>query len=163
MKIWRFHFAFAFVMEREGAMGKGSQLARGRLVAFSNCGRFGHGNTTSRVPPTSRDPLPLLTGKTSGPLSWVPPLASAPLRSAPCAAIELFEHPHGSGTSRQNYRDIPSSSLRNAKGRQTLEWTGHPHRESGRFAQIDSRETPLFITFERFVQIAANLRLARIY
>ena len=31
-----------------------------RLVAFSNCGRFGRGNATSRVPPTSRDPLPLL-------------------------------------------------------------------------------------------------------
>ena len=28
--------------------------------AVSNCGRFGRGNTTNRVPPTSRDPLPLL-------------------------------------------------------------------------------------------------------
>ena len=47
----------------EGARGKGSLLERGspaRLVAFSNCGRFGRGNTMSRVPPTSRDPLPLL-------------------------------------------------------------------------------------------------------
>ena len=47
---------------RQGARGKGSRLERGsRLVAFSNCGRFGRGNTTSRVPPTSRDPLPLLS------------------------------------------------------------------------------------------------------
>ena len=45
----------------EGARGKGSRLEKGsRLVAFSSCGRFGRGNTTSRVPPTSRDPLPLL-------------------------------------------------------------------------------------------------------
>ena len=46
----------------EGARGKGSRLERGsRLVAFSNCERFGRGNTTSRVPPTSRDALSLLT------------------------------------------------------------------------------------------------------
>ena len=45
----------------EAARGEGSRLERGsRLVAFSNCGRFGRGNTTSRVPPTGRDPLPLL-------------------------------------------------------------------------------------------------------
>ena len=45
----------------EGARGKGSRLERGsRLVVFLCCGRFGRGNTTSRVPPTSRDPLPLL-------------------------------------------------------------------------------------------------------
>ena len=42
--------------------GKGSRLERGsQKVAFSNCGRFGRGNTTSRVPPTSRDPLPILS------------------------------------------------------------------------------------------------------
>ena len=36
----------------EGAGGKGSLLEMGsRLVAFSNCGQFGRGNTTSRVPP----------------------------------------------------------------------------------------------------------------
>ena len=35
----------------EGARGKGPRLEReSRLVAFSNCGRFGRGNTTSRVP-----------------------------------------------------------------------------------------------------------------
>ena len=45
----------------EGARGKGSRLERGSgPVAFSNCERFGRGNTTSRVPPTSRDPLSLL-------------------------------------------------------------------------------------------------------
>ena len=41
--------------------GKGSRLERGsRLVVFLSCGLFGRGNTTSRVPPTSRDPLPFL-------------------------------------------------------------------------------------------------------
>ena len=49
----------------EGARGKGSRLERGsRLVVFSSCG---HGNTTGRVPPTSRDPLPLLTQSTQPP------------------------------------------------------------------------------------------------
>ena len=58
------------------ARGKGSRLERGsRLVALSNCGRFGRGNTTSRVPPTSRDPLPLLipcfrNNFCQRPLSW---------------------------------------------------------------------------------------------
>ena len=30
--------------------GKGSGIEGGRLVTFSDCGRFGYGNTTSRVP-----------------------------------------------------------------------------------------------------------------
>ena len=47
---------------REGARGEGSRLEReSRPLAFSNCERFGRENTTSRVPPTSRDPLSLLT------------------------------------------------------------------------------------------------------
>ena len=44
----------------QGARGPGSR-GGSRLMAFSNCERFGRGNTTSRVPPTSRDPL-LLQG-----------------------------------------------------------------------------------------------------
>ena len=32
---------------------------RSLLAVFSNCGRFGRGSTTSWVPPTSRDPLPV--------------------------------------------------------------------------------------------------------
>ena len=51
----------------EGARGKGSRLERGsRLMAFSNCERFGRGNTTSRVPPTSRGSLPLLIQRGGG-------------------------------------------------------------------------------------------------
>ena len=42
----------------QGVRGPGSRGGPGSWP--SNCGRFGRGNTTSRVPPTSRDPLPLL-------------------------------------------------------------------------------------------------------
>ena len=47
----------------QGARGPGSREGRGAgsKGGSSNCGRFGRENTTSRVPPTSRDPLPLLT------------------------------------------------------------------------------------------------------
>ena len=47
--------------------GKGSRLERGsQLVVFSNCGRFRRGNTTSWVPPASRDPSPD-TGRSHSP------------------------------------------------------------------------------------------------
>ena len=62
--------------------GKGSGVpARDGVPArgFSNCGRFGRRNTTSRVPPTSRDPLPLLI------LS---------LRSLRCRGPPTTHHPH---------------------------------------------------------------------
>ena len=42
-----------------------------------------------------------------------------------------------------------------------LRWPVDSQRESGRFARIDSQEKPLiFITCERFAQIASNLRFA---
>ena len=49
----------------QGARGPGSRGGPGSGV-FSNCGRFGRGNATSRVPPTSRDPLPLLSSGNLG-------------------------------------------------------------------------------------------------
>ena len=46
-----------------------------------------------------------------------------------------------------------------------LRWPGDSQRESGRFARTDSREsicrkTPIFITCERFAQIASKLRFS---
>ena len=44
-----------------GARGPGSRGGPGSKGGSSNCGRFGRENTTSRVPPTSLDPSPLLS------------------------------------------------------------------------------------------------------
>ena len=43
-----------------------------------------------------------------------------------------------------------------------LRWPGDSHRESGRFARMDSqeKEKTIFITFERFARITSNLRFA---
>ena len=61
----------------EGARGKESRLERGcRLMAFSNCGQFGCENTTSRVPPTSRDPLSLLNHNGNAQKQQESPLAA---------------------------------------------------------------------------------------
>ena len=48
-----------FFGKGQGARGPGLRGGPG----FSNCGQFGRGNTTSRVPPTSQDPSPLLIKK----------------------------------------------------------------------------------------------------
>ena len=73
-------------------------------MALSNCGRFGRGNTTSRVPPTSRDPLPFLKKATrcgEAPKQQQPP--DGPLENSENSRLTFFHADFG--------KEFPSRTL----------------------------------------------------
>ena len=103
------------------ARGPGSRGAW--LVAFLSRGQFGRGNTTSRVPPMSRDPLPFL-------IDGVPPTGLQVLRSGVGKVVARSGRPPEALIKEGSLRDAPQRWQVFRNGEKLLPFWGRALKDS---------------------------------